>query len=407
MASVKRPALEGIRVVDLTQFESGTSCTQMLAWLGAEVIKVEQPTLGEQGRHASSGDSAADSYYFLTLNCNKKSVTADLKSEAGRDIVRALIAKSDVFIENFAPGAIERLGLDFESVMRINPRTIYAQIKGFSPSGPFGSYRAFDMIAQATGGALSITGEVDGRPLKSGLTIGDTGAGIHCLVGILAALYQRNTTGRGQRVEVAMQEAMTNFARISYARHLMTNETCPRTGNQSALGATSPSEAYPCKGGGPNDYCYIYTSRAGSAQWQQLLELIGREDLLSDERFDTPEKRYAHRAAVDEIVTAWTLQRDKFEVMTVLGSAGVPTGAVLGTDELLNDPHLRDRGVFVTIDHPVRGPVTLPGWPVHMSASKVPVIAPPLLGQHNSAIYGELLGMNASQIAAMRHDGVI
>lgn len=402
-------ALEGIRVVDLTQFEAGTSCTQMLAWLGAEVIKVEEPTRGEQGRSASRDDSNADSFYFLMLNCNKKSVTANLKSEQGLGLVRSLIAKADVFIENFAPGVIERLGLDYERVKALNSRIVYAQIKGYSPSGPFSSHLSFDMIAQAVGGSLSITGEAEGKPLRPGLTIGDTGAGIHCAMGILAALYQRRSTGRGQRVEVAMQEAITNFARISYARQLMGKAPCPRAGNQSILGTTSPSEAYRCKGGGPNDYCFVYTSRSGSGddQWERLLRIIGREDLAGSARFDSPEKRWANKDEVDEIITAWTIQRDKHEVMKLLGDAGVPAGAVLSTEELMNDTHLRERGVFATFTHPARGEVTVPGWPVRMSESKVSVTSPPLLGESNCEVYGELLGLAPEEIEALRRAKVI
>lgn len=400
-------ALRGIRIIDLTQFEAGTSCTQMLAWLGAEVIKVEPPLMGEQGRKASRDRPDADSYYFMTLNSNKKSVTANLKSEAGLALVRRLLSKADVFIENFAPGVIERLGLDWEKARAINPRVVYAQIKGFSPQGPYGRFLAFDMIAQAAGGALSITGEEDGRPLKSGLTIGDSGAGIHCAMGIIAALYQRVATGRGQRVEVAMQEAVINFSRMAYARQLMGATPCPRTGNQSILGATAPSETYPCKGGGPNDYCYIYTSRAGNAHWQRLLEVIDRRELAEDPRFASPEDRWTHRAALDAIISEWTRRHDKHEVMARMGRAGVPAGAVMDSSDLMFDPHLRERGVFFTVEHPIRGPVTLPGWPVHMSESKVAPAAPPLLGQHNDQVYGDLLGIDPVRLEALRADGVI
>jgi len=407
LTAAPAPALHGIRIVDLTQFEAGTSCTQMLAWLGAEVIKVEEPTQGEQGRRASRDDPQADSYYFLMLNCNKLSVTADLKSPQGLELVRSLVSKADVFIENFAPGVIERLGLGYESVSALNERIVYAQIKGFSPTGPYASYLAFDMIAQAAGGSLAITGEPDGRPLKAGLTIGDTGAGVHCAMGILAALYQRRDTGRGQRVEVAMQEAITNFARMSYARQLMNRAPCPRTGNQSILGATSPSEAYACNGGGPNDYCYIYTSRAGNEHWHRLLRVIGREDLLQAPEFDSPEARFKHRDRVDSIITAWTLQHSKHEVMRRMADAGVPAGAVLSSEELMNDPHLRERGIFATVQHPQRGPTVLPGWPVHMTDTKVGVASPPLLGQHNADVYGGLLGLSAERIDALRRERVI
>jgi formyl-CoA transferase len=258
------------------------------------------------------------------------------------------------------------------------------------------------MIAQAAGGSLSITGEMGGRPLKAGLTVGDTGAGIHCAMGILAALYQRQMTGHGQRIEVAMQEAITNFARMSYARQLMANEPCPRTGNQSILGATSPSEAYPCKGGGENDYCYVYTSRAGNVHWHRLLKAIGREDLIESKDFDSPEKRWVRKDEVDAMISEWTLQRDKHEVMKFLGEAGVPAGAVLSTEELMNDAHLRERGVFSTFAHPVRGDVTVPGWPVHMSHSRVTVESPPLLGQHNNDIYCRLLNLKPHELEELK-----
>src|ERR687888_139600 len=218
-----KPALSGVRVIDLTQFEAGTSCTETLAWLGADVIKVEEPTQGDQGRRASTDKPGVDSYYFMLLNANKKSVTLNLKDERGKEVMRKLIAEGDVMVENFAPGVIERLGFGYDEVRKINPRIIYAQIKGFAPEGPYGNYLAFDMIAQSVGGALSTTGEIDGRPLKPGPTIGDTGSGLHTAIGILAALYQRQITGRGQRIEVAMQEAVINFCRIAYASQLLRN----------------------------------------------------------------------------------------------------------------------------------------------------------------------------------------
>ena len=401
------PALAGIRVVDLSQFESGTSCTQCLAWLGAEVIKVEPPGSGEQGRRASADRPGVDSTYFLILNSNKRSVTADLKSAEGRELLRNLIRHADVFVENFAPGAIERLGFGYDEVARINPRAVYASIKGFDQEGPNGPYPAFDMIAQATGGAVSITGERDGRPLKPGVTLGDTGAGLHCAIGVLGALMQRQRTGRGQRVQVAMQEAVMNFGRIAFAAQAMRGRAAHRDGNQSLLGSTSPSELYPCKGGGPNDYCFIYTTRSGSHQWDRLLEVIGRSDLIGDERLSSPEKRFAHRELVDELITDWTRQRHKTEVMRLLGQAGVPAGAVLDTQEILDDPDLRRNRAIVTVQHPTRGAFTMPGWPVRMSDSQVDIEAAPLLGADNDAVYGSILGMSSHSIQALRDRKVI
>jgi formyl-CoA transferase len=402
-----RSALAGVKVIDLTQFEAGTSCTETLAWLGADVVKVEEPTQGDQGRRASTDRPGVDSYYFMLLNANKRSVTCNLKDERGRALLRRLIEQGDVFVENFGPGVIEKLGFGYETVREINPRMIYAQIKGFAPEGPYGSFLAFDMIAQSVGGALSTTGDPDQRPIKPGPTIGDTGTGLHCAIGILAALYQRQLTGRGQRIELAMQEAVINFSRIAYASQALWGRAAPRVGNRSVLGTSAPSDVYPCKGGGPNDYCYIYTSRAGNHQWQRLLGAIGREDLLEDPRFATPQDRVRHEREIDELLLPWTRERSKVEVMETLGRAGVPVGAVFDTDELLHDPFLRERGAFATVEHPVRGEFTMPAWPVKMSDSEVRVTTSPLLGQHTEEIYGDWLGCTPEQLAELREEKVI
>src|SRR5262252_3455481 len=314
----QRGALHGVRVVDLTQFEAGTSLTQTLAWLGAEVIKVEEPTKGEQGRGASTDKKGVDSHYFMLLNANKRSVTANLKTEKGRALLRGLIEKADVFAENFAPGVIERLGFGYDVVREINPRIIYVSVKGFGDDGPYRNYLAFDMIAQATGGAMSITGEPDGRPIKPGPTIGDTGTGLHGAIGVLAALYQRQFTGEGQRIQCAMQDCVINYGRISYAAQYLWGHAAPRMGNQSIMGTNSPSETYPCKGGGPNDYCYIYTSRATSEHWDRLLKFIGREELVGDSRFATAQMRFKHRDEVDVMISNWTRKFDKHTVMKML-----------------------------------------------------------------------------------------
>ena len=394
-----RPALAGVKVVDLTQFEAGTSCTETLAWLGADVVKIEEPTRGDQGRHASTDRPDADSYYFMLLNANKRSVTCNLKDEAGRALLRRLIEVGDVFVENFGPGVIERLGFSYDVVKEINPRIIYAQIKGFAPEGPYGNFLSFDMIAQSVGGALATTGDEGQRPIKPGPTIGDTGTGLHCAIGVLAALYQRQQTGRGQRIEVAMQEAVINFSRIAYGSQLLWGKAPARNGNHSVLATSAPSNTYPCKGDGPNDWCFIYTSRASNHQWERLLKIMGREDLLEDPRFKTNRDRVEHIHEIDELIVAWTKQRDKIEVMETLGHAGVPAGAVLDTNELMNDPFLRERGMFVTVKHPVRGDVTIPGWPVKMSDSKVAISSSPLLGEHNEAVLAEWLGQVPAGVA--------
>ncbi len=394
-AELSAPALAGVRVIDLTQFEAGTSCTETLAWLGADVIKVEQPGSGDQGRQLGTDQPGVDSYYFMLLNANKRSVTCNLKEQRGKALLRALIEHGDVFIENFAPGAIDRLGFSYDEVARLNPRIIYAQIKGFPTEGPYGQFLSFDMIAQAAGGAYSLTGETDGPPLKPGPNIGDTGTGLHAAIGILAALFQRQRTGHGQRIEIAMQEAVINYTRVAYATQAMTGQPAERRGAGVGRGGSTPSGTFRCKGDGPNDYCYIHATRGGGAgHLQRLLSAIGQPDLSPG-------------ASVNALIEDWTRQRTKQEVMETLGRSGVPTGAVFDTLELQNDPFLRARGTFATVQHPTRGEFTMPGWPVKMSESNVPVQSAPLLGQDNATVYRELLGCTEDQLADLRHTGVI
>jgi formyl-CoA transferase len=400
-------ALAGVRVLDLTQFESGTACTQALAWLGADVIKIERPGRGEQGRAASSDVPGQDSYYFLLLNANKRSVTLNLQSTEGKDLFTRLLEESDVMVENFAPGAIERLGFSYEQVRAINPRIVYAQIKGFAPDGPYRNFLAFDPVAQAAGGIMSITGFPGEPPLKPGPTFGDTGTGLHACIGIIAALYQRGITGTGQRVEVAMQDAMTNFCRIAYARQLMTGHAAERFGNKSPLGFSAPCDIYPCAPGGDDDYCFIYTSRAANHHWERLLDVVGRNDLQGDLRFASPELRLENQEAVDEAIVPWTKTHTKQDVMEILGKAGVPAGAVFSTMDLATDEHLRRRKIFVEVDHPDRGTFVMPGWPVKMSESEVEVEAPPLLGISNEEVYCGLLGVEEERFDRLLAEGVI
>ena len=391
-------ALAGVKVLDLTQYEAGTSCTQALGWLGADVVKVE-PQTGENGRFASTNSGDVDSFYFIMMNSNKRSLVCDLKSERGKAVIRKMVAEADVMIENMSPGGIERLGFGWDVVSKINPRLIMAQIKGFNPDGPYAKYLSFDMIAQAVGGAFAITGEAGQPPLRPGPHVGDTGAGMHCLVGIIAALYQRQFSNKGQRVEVSMQDAVINFNRICFAGQLMFGKPVPRTGNQSSIGAAAPSELYKCKPGGDNDYVMVYTSRAGNWHWQRLLTVIGREDLKDDERFASPAARVKNAKEVDALVAEWCAKHTKVEAMEKMQNAGVPAGAVLDTAELSNDPHLRKRGMFIPVQHPKRGEVVVPGWPVHMSESKVDVTCGPLLGEHTEQVLTEWAGMNKEQIA--------
>lgn len=396
-------------MIDFSQFEAGTSCTEALAWLGAEVIKIERPGSGEQGRGASRDRANTDSFYFLMLNANKKSVTIDLKHPRGKDLTLQLLQDADIMVENFGPGTIEKLGFGYEAVRAANPSLIYAQVKGYGRESPYARFLAFDAIAQAVGGVMSVTGYNDGPPLKPGPTFGDTGTGLHLCIGILAALYQRAQNGEGQRVEVAMQEAMINFCRISYARQLMSGRAAERFGNRSALAATAPSNIYPCKPGGPNDYCMVYTTRAegDDRHWTRLLEVLSREDLLDDPRFASPESRQQYAEDVDEIIANWTRKHTKQEAMERLGSAGVPAGALFDTQELSTDRYLNDREIFVSIDHPDRGKFVMPGWPVKMSRSWVRVVRAPLLGEHTHEVLADRLGLSDVEIGELQRDAVI
>ncbi|MEH2492759.1 CaiB/BaiF CoA transferase family protein [Bradyrhizobium sp. AZCC 2230] len=411
VASEHPRALTGVKILDLTQWEAGSACAQSLAFLGADVFKVERPKLGDPARIASADSPDADSLYFLVLNSNKRSITIDLQNSKGKEVLTRLIRECDVFLENFAPGTTDKLGLSYEAVSKINPRIIYGTVRGFSEESPYRDFRCFDAIAQSAGGAVAFTGEPDGPPIKPGPTFADTGSGLHLAIGILGALYQREFTGKGQSIRVAMQEAVMNFSRITFARHQLTGKPVTRVGNGSPSSTAAPSGLYPCKGGGPNDYCFIYTARdelTGNRQWRALLKTIGRSDLLDDIRFVNPEARFERKEEVDEIIRPWMLRQGKRTAMEMLNGAGVPAGAVFDTGDLMNDPSFRATGMLTEIIHPTRGPVVLPGWPVKMSGSPTPPIScPPALGQHTDTILNDLLGMDESEIGDLRSSQAI
>jgi formyl-CoA transferase len=404
-ASDKAPALKGIRVLDLTQFEAGPSCTEALAWLGADVVKVEEPNRGEPGRWGLSDRSDADSHYFIYYNLNKRSITCNLKTGEGKELLTRLIEKADVLVENMAPGTFARLGFDYPQLSSINPRLIFAQVKGFAPESPHAKYLSFDMIAQAMGGTMGVNGHPDGPPIRPGATIGDTGTGMLCAMGILAALYQRIATGRGQHIQIAMRDAMLNYCRTAMSRQAGRDDVLPRAGN-TVIG-TAPGGLYKCAPGGLDDWCYIFASRGNEEHWRRLVQAIGREDLLDDPRMADGPTRAKNRAAVDAAITQWTSNRSKQEVTEIIAGAGVPCGAVLNTLELLHDPDLHARGMMQKIDHPLRGPVTVPGWPLRMSDTKVALKCAPIHGADSEAIYGEWLGISAAEVKDMRHRKVI
>jgi formyl-CoA transferase len=398
-------ALDQMLVLDLTQFEAGPSCTELLAFLGAEVIKIEHPEWGDMGRPLGTDQPGEDGYYFMLLNANKKSITLNLKTPKGRDMFLKMVERADVVVENFSPGVMERLQLDYDTLKQVNPMIIYATIKGFGTYGPYSEYKSFDMIAQATGGSFSVTGAADGLPMKPGPTLGDTGTGIHTAAGIMAAYIDRMTHGRGQKVEVSMQDAVVNFCRVKIRETYVTGEAASRMGNRTPQ--TSPANIFPCRPGGPNDYVYIFVMPTTQSMWDNLLKVIGREDLLHDERFADITTLHEYNDEIEAIVTAWTRQHTKYEVMELLGMAGVPCGACLDTKEILEDRHLRTRGMVVDVEHPRRGKFAMPGCPVQLSASPVEVTPAPLLGQHNTEVYAKLLGLSEDELQALRQEGQV
>ncbi len=405
---VELDCLEGIRVVDFTQFEAGPSCTESLAWLGAEVVKIENPGLGDPGRRLQKGKPDSDPWYFHQYNANKKSVTLNLKSPRGLEIVRELLKKADVMVENMAPGTIERLGLSYDEVKKINPGIIYCQIKGFGTGSPYEKSLAFDMIAQAAGGTISVTGEGDRPPVKPGPSLGDTGTGMLMAISILGALFKRSKTGEGRRLQVAMQDAMIHYMRVPLSKTQLTGKAVLRDGtSRSTPGGLVPSALYPCKPGGPNDYVYVFCSRANPEHWQRLLKVMGRGDLSGDARYDTQAARAERPAEVDAIVAEWTRRHTKEEAMTLIGAAGVPAGAVFDTLEIMNDPSLVERGMMQTVDHPTTGKVKMPAWPVRFDGEPPRVKPSPQLGQHVDEVLGAWLGLDAKALGALRQEGIV
>ena len=404
---VELDCLEGVKVVDFTQFEAGPSCTESLAWLGAEVVKIENPTTGDPGRRLRPGQPDNDPWYFHQFNANKKSLTLNLKSPRGLEIVRSLLKKADVTVENMAPGTIERLGLGYDAVKEINPGIIYCQVKGFGTGSPYENSLAFDMIAQAAGGPISVTGEGDRPPVKPGPSFGDTGTGMLMAVSILGALYQRTRDRPGAAPAGGDAGRDDPLHAGAVLRTQQSGQAPLRNGSSRSNPALAPSALYPCKGGGPNDYAYIFTSRANPDHWRRLLKAIEREDLIGDARYDTGPARGQRAAEVDELIAAWTREHSKEEVMKVIGDAGVPAGAVFDTLELMNDPSLAERGIMQTIQHPTTGAVKMPAWPVRFDGAPPRVKPSPLLGEHNAEVLSGWLGMSPQEVEALRRDGIV
>jgi len=408
-----RKALDGIKVLDMTHVQAGPSCTQILGWLGADVIKVELPGRGDITRGQLRDLPGVDSLYFTMLNCNKRSITLNTKSPDGKAIFTKLLAHCDVIVENFGPGVLDRQGFTWEKIREINPRITYASIKGFG-AGKFEDFKAYETVAQAMGGGMSTTGFEDGPPTSSGPQIGDTGSGIHMVAAILAALYQRTHTGRGQRVSVAMQDSVLNLIRVKMRDQQRLahgplreypNKTfgdfVPRSGNAS--GGGQPGGALRCAPGGPNDYVYIIIQ---PHVWAPLATLIGRPELVDVPAFATPEARLPHLEDVFGAVERWTQGFTKFEVLDKLNAIEVPCGPIMSTKDLLEDESLRARGMIAQVEHPERGTFATVGCPLVLSDTPVEITTSPLLGQHSEEILREI-GWDGADAHALHAAGVL
>jgi formyl-CoA transferase len=406
-------ALDGVRVLDMTHVQSGPSSTQILAWLGADVIKLETPGRGDITRGQLRDVPGVDSLYFTMLNANKRSITLNMKSDEGKQVFEKLVSTVDVLVENFGPGVVDRFGYPWEKLAALNPRLVYASIKGFGP-GRYADFKAYEVIAQAMGGAMSTTGFEEGPPTATGAQIGDSGTGIHLVAGILAALYQRTNTGRGQRVQVAMQDAVLNLCRVKlrdqqrlahgplkeYPNDHFGDEV-PRSGNAS--GGGQPGWAVKCHPGGPNDYIYVIVQPVG---WAPLAELIGRPELAEDPAWATPEVRLSKLDKMFALVEEWTEKHSKWEVMEALNARSIPCGPILSTKELIEDETLAELGSVVEVPHPERGSFKTVGCPLKLSDSPVEIERSPLLGEHNEEVLGEL-GYDAASLDQLRTAGVI
>jgi formyl-CoA transferase len=412
-------ALDGVRILDFTHVQSGPTCTQLLAWFGADVIKVERPGIGDITRGQLRDIPDVDSLYFTMLNHNKRSITLDTKNPKGKQVLEALVKHCDVLVENFAPGVLDRMGFTWERIQQLNPRMIVASVKGFGP-GPYEDCKVYENVAQCAGGSASTTGFDDGPPLVTGAQIGDSGTGLHLALGIVAALYQRNSTGRGQRVLAAMQDGVLNLCRVKLRDQQRLKhgplkeypqypdgsfgEAVPRAGNAS--GGGQPGWILKCKGWekDPNAYIYFITQ---APVWAEICKIIGKEEWITDSGYATPEARLPKLQEIFATIERWTMTKDKFEAMEILNRYDIPCGPILSMKELAEEPSLRATGTVVEVDHPKRGKYLSVGNPIKMSDSPSEVKRSPLLGEHTEEILSAVLGYSEREIADIKASGAI
>jgi crotonobetainyl-CoA:carnitine CoA-transferase CaiB-like acyl-CoA transferase len=393
-------ALEGVRVLDFTQYLSGPHCTSVLSELGAEIIKIEMPGKGEPERVAMPMTPKRESYQFLSYNRGKKSITLNLKSPKGVEIAKKLAAKVDILVENFAPGGMDRLGLGYEEICKINPGIIFASISGFGQTGPRRNDVSYDVVAQAMGGLMSVTGYADGEPLKAGISLGDYMGGYNGAIAILAALYYRKVTGEGQAIDISMQDGIWAMVFPDRANYFDTHVTPKRFGNK--LSSSAPFGAYNTKDGN------VVICTITDPQWQKVLQAMGREDLLSEQRYATRELRTKNMAEVDGLVQAWCTEKTVEEVFAILKKFGVPCSPLPAFDQVANDPHLLSRDMIVEVEQPISGKVKLSGSVYKMS--KTPgnrKMRVPAVGEHNEEVYGELLEIDEQEMKKLKEESII
>ncbi len=407
-------ALSDIRILDMTHVQAGPTSSQLMGFLGADVIKVESPW-GDATRKQLVDIPGADSLYFTMLNCNKRSITLNLKNDRGKEIFTKLVQCCDVVMENFGPGVLDRLGFSWERVQEINPRIIMASIKGFGTEGPYAAFKAYENVAQAMGGSMSTSGLPDGPPVVTGAQIGDSGTGVHLMAGILAAIIQRERTGRGQYVECAMMDCVMNLVRVKWRDHQRLDhgplpeywrqefeDFTPRAGNDSGGGQLG--NAIQCKPGGPNDYLYVVVQEH---VWKALADRVGGEELVNDPRFIDINVRRQNQGDMWDLLTEFASNYTKRELMEVLNEIDVPSGPIMSTNDLANDDHVKLREMYVELDHPQRGKWYNLGCPIKLSDSPVEVKRSPLLGEHSEEVLGDVLGYDNGEIDELKAAGAL